>query len=451
MYTRRTFGALSALAGLTALAGCSSSGSSSSPTASGSAGASSAAAGSAGSGSGSPVTLQFWTWATNISQVVALWNKANPDIQVKVNSQSQGDALYTKLLTAAKAGNPPDMAQVEYQALPSMITAGVPADISSAASSLKSKFDPSIYNLVSFSGALYGIPQDTAPMLLLYRADLFTKYGLKVPTTWDEYATTAAQLRTKDPTKYLTTFSSGDPGWFSGLAAQAGAKWWSTSGTSWKVGIDDAPSKKVASYWQGLVESGAVQGQPMYTPQWNKDLNDGTLLSWPTAVWGPGVLEGIAPATKGKWASAPLPAWTAGDAASGQWGGSSDIVCAKSPHQAEALKFLTWLNTDPQAVTAMITTGALYPADVSSQSSSALAAAPAFLPAEKDFFANAKKIGTTVNTFTWGPDVTVTYSTYTDAFGAAIQKKSSFSGALETMQSTTVADMKKSGFTVASS
>ena len=45
-----------------------------------------------------------------------------------------------------------------------------------------------------------------------------------------------------------------------------------------------------------------------------------------------------------------------------------------------------------------------------------------------------------------GPDVNVTYSTYTDAFGKAIQNKSSFLGALTTMQTTTVADMKKSGF-----
>jgi multiple sugar transport system substrate-binding protein len=311
MYTRRAFGALGALAGISALGACSSSSTTAGSTSSAApSGAASSAA--AGGGSGSPVTLQFWTWATDIADVVAIWNKANPDIQVKVNSQSQGDALYTKLLTANKAGNPPDIAQVEYQALPSMITAGVPADISSAASTLKSHFDPSIYNLVSFGGALYGIPQDTAPMMLFYRKDLFAKYGLTVPTTWADYATTATQLRAKDPTKYLTTFSSGDPGWFSGLAAQAGGKWWKTSGTTWTVGIDDSPSKKVAAYWQGLVESGAIQGQPMYTPQWNKDLNDGTLISWPTAVWGAGVLEGIAPTTQGKWATAPLPTWTAG-------------------------------------------------------------------------------------------------------------------------------------------
>ena len=52
----------------------------------------------------------------------------------------------------------------------------------------------------------------------------------------------------------------------------------------------------------------------MYTPQWNKQLNDGTLLAWPSAVWGPAVLEGIAPDTKGKWAMAPLPQWIGGRA-----------------------------------------------------------------------------------------------------------------------------------------
>jgi multiple sugar transport system substrate-binding protein len=48
----------------------------------------------------------------------------------------------------------------------------------------------------------------------------------------------------------------------------------------------------------------------------------------------------------------------------------------------------------------------------------------------------------------WGPDVTVTFSAYTDSFGAALQSGGSFGAALDKMQTATVADMKKLGFTV---
>ena len=42
------------------------------------------------------------------------------------------------------------------------------------------------------------------------------------------------------------------------------------------------------------------------------------------------------------------------------------------------------------------------------------------------------------------------YSAYKDAFDKAVQNKSSFTDALTTVQDTTVADMKKSGFKLAS-
>jgi multiple sugar transport system substrate-binding protein len=144
--------------------------------------------------------------------------------------------------------------------------------------------------------------------------------GLTVPKTWDEFAQLARTVRGKDPKRYLTTFSANDPGWFAGLSQQAGAQWWQVQGDSWKVNVNDPATQKVADYWGGLVASGAIDHQPMYTPQWNKAMNNGTLLAWPSAVWGPAVLGGIAPATKGKWAIAPLPQWSAGEQRTGYWG-----------------------------------------------------------------------------------------------------------------------------------
>ena len=137
----------------------------------------------------------------------------------------------------------------------------------------------------------------------------------RCPKTWDEYAAAArdgAGRRTRS--SYLGTFSSQRPR----LVRRARASRPAPSGgrstaRRWKVGINDAATKKVADYWGGLVNEGAIDDQPMYTPEWNKALNDGTLLTWPSAVWAPGVLTGNAPDTKGKWAIAPLPQWSAGE------------------------------------------------------------------------------------------------------------------------------------------
>jgi multiple sugar transport system substrate-binding protein len=395
------------------------------------------------------VNLTFWSWVPNIDKVVALWNAAHPDIHVDVSKQAQGDDEVTKVLTAAKAGNPPDLFQAEYQALPTLVSNDVAADLKKQTAAIRSHFADGVWQQVTLgTDAVYGIPQDSGPMMLYYRGDLFQQYGLTVPKTWDEFAALAATVRQKAPKSYLTTFSSGDPGWFAGLAEQAGAQWWSVSGKTWKVNVNDAATRKVADFWGNLVNQGLIDKQPMYTPEWNKALNDGTLLAWPSAVWGPGVLAGNAADTKGKWTMAPLPQWSAGENKTGNWGGSSTAIAAKSKHLDAAVQFAIWLNTDPQATAALVTQGGLYPADRAAQSGPALSAPPDFFAQQTNFYQLAKQIADTAAGVIWGPDVNVTYATYKDAFGKVITSRGAFSSAVDTMQQATVDDMKKNGFTV---
>lgn len=409
----------------------------------------SSGAGGTGGGSGGKVELTFWSWVPNLDQVVARWNSGHPDIHVTVSNQAQGDALVTKLLTAAKAGNAPDLMQAEYQALPTLVSNDVVADIAGQVGSAKGRFAAGIWNQVTLgTKSVYAIPQDSGPMMLYYRADVFAQLGLQVPKTWDEFAQTARSVRAKAPKSYLTTFSSADAGWFAGLSQQAGARWWTISGDTWKVSINDAATKRVADYWSGLVAEGAVDKQPMYTPAWNQALNDGTLLAWPSAVWGPGVLAGNAASTQGKWTMAPLPQWSAGDQRTGSWGGSSTAISAKSKHRAEAARFALWLNTDAQATADLVTAGGIYPADRDAQSGPALQKPPAFFPQQTDFYTQSKKIADTAAGFTWGPDVNVAYSAYNDAFAKAITDGTPFAAAVDQMQQATVADMRKSGFKV---
>ena len=261
--------------------------------------------------------------------------------------QAGGDAELTKLLTAAKAGNPPDLAQVEYQALPTLVSNDYLANIAQYDSGLKSDFPAGNWNQVTLgTSALYGVPQDAAPMALFYRADLFKKYHLTVPTTWAQFAADATKLHAEAPGVYLGTFSSVDPGEFAGLTQQAGAQWWSASGSTWTVNIDGAASQKVAAYWQSLVSAGGVDNQPQWTAAWDKGMNDGKYIAWVSDVWAPGDMPSASPSNTGKWAMTELPQWTAGANVVGNWGGSSVAVLAASKHQQAAAEFTAWLNTE---------------------------------------------------------------------------------------------------------
>lgn len=408
--------------------------------------------GSGGTGDG-PVELTFWTWAPKMDQVVEIWNEAHPEIKVTVNKQDGGDAAVTKLLTAVKAGSgAPDLMQAEYQKIPTLVSADALADLSGhLGDDVAAAFPDSVWKSVTLgSDAVYAVPQDSGPMVFVYRADLFQQYGVTVPTTWQEYAEAARKIHAADPAKFLGTFSANDPGWFAGLAQQAGASWWGVDGQSWSVDVDSDPTRRVAAYWGGLVQEGVIANTPMYTPEWNAALNDGSQVGWVGAVWSPAVLEGITPGTAGKWMAAPLPQWDAAQPAGGNWGGSATAVTTQSKHPEQAAKFVQWLNTDPAAVKALADVSGVYPA-ATEAAGQALSDPPAFIANQPDFYDVVGRVAETTKPFTYGPDVNVAYSAYTDAFGAAAQQRdaAAFTAALATIQKTTVDDLENTGFTVA--
>ncbi|MER5935951.1 sugar ABC transporter substrate-binding protein [Streptomyces sp. NPDC001928] len=399
-----------------------------------------------------PVSLTYWTWTPGMDKVVGLWNKGpgkKDRITVTVKKQASGDTLVTKILTAHKAGKAPDLVQAEYQALPTLVSNDAVADIAGEVGDAKGKFADGVWQQTTLgTDAVYAVPQDIGPMMFYYREDLFKKYGLTVPTTWEQFAETARALKKKAPDTDLTTFSANDSGLFAGLAQQAGARWWTTSGDKWQVGINDAASQKVAGFWGDLVKEGAVDNQPMYTPAWNKALNTGKQIAWVSAVWAPGTLTTAAPDTKGKWAMAPLPQWSPSENVTGSWGGSSTAVTMDSEHKAAAAKFAAWLNTDGDALQALAKESGIYPAATNAQTSGAFATPPDYFSNQSDFYTEAAEIAKTTAPSAWGPNVNVAYTTFKDAFGKAAKDKSDFVAALNAMQDDTVADLQKQGFEV---
>jgi multiple sugar transport system substrate-binding protein len=420
-----------AAAGL-ALAACSSGGSSAST--------------STGSGK---VTLTFWTWVPGISQSVNEWNKAHPGIHVNLDETTSGVAgTYAKMYSALQAGNAPDLGQIEYATLPNFEHVGGLVDLSQyGADSIKQDFVTWTWGQVTQGGAVYAIPQDTGPMGLFYRADLLKKYGLTVPTTWAEYLSDAKKVHAAHPNVYITAFPSNDPQWFSGLAWQAGASWFSTSGDTWVTGIDDPASQQVASFWQQLINDHLVKIDVDFTAAWYKDLSDGTLLTWPTAVWGENTLVTNAASTKGDWRVAPMPNWGS-TPSNGNWGGSTTVVFKDSKHPAQAAEFAEWLNTNQQSITGLITGGGLYPADLAGEQLPAANSPVAFYGGQniwQVFEAGGKLVNTS---FRWGPIMSTTFTQMQDGFGSATSGSSTLTQVLASTQSQTINAMKQQGFSV---
>jgi multiple sugar transport system substrate-binding protein len=401
------------------------------------------------SSSTGPVTLTLWDWVPGAANSVALWNSTHPNIQVKLENVGAGPTEYNKLYTAIKANNEPDLAQVEFQLLPTFESTGSLVDLSQyGANDVKDQFVPWTWKQVTLGNAVYSIPEDSGPMAMYYREDIFKKYNLPVPTTWAQYADDAAKLHAADPKVYITDFPPKEPGWFTGLVWQAGGEYFTINGQSWKVAVNNPQAQQVASYWQDLLAKKLVKTDPDFTNAWYNDLQTGAVASWVSAVWGAGTLEQNAPQTSGKWRVAPMPQWTTGQAVAGNWGGSTFVVFKSSKHPKEATQFDIWLQTNQQSLDAMIKGANIYPAYAPALESPSVNGP---LP----FFGNQalgpifKQASTQVNVnFQWGPTIDQVYNDMGDQFSNAVNGQSTLSDGLNAVQQSTIAYMQKQGFTV---
>ncbi|MER7981011.1 MULTISPECIES: ABC transporter substrate-binding protein [unclassified Streptomyces] len=429
--TRIRLAVVAAAAGSVVLAGCSSSG----PSAESSAKSCEPAKGK--------VTLQYWNTVPGMDQVVALWNKQNPDIHVETKNISNDQ--YGTLGNALKAGKAPDLAQVGYDQLPNLRTqnAFVDASACSAAIAAKSKFVPWTWSQSSFGGTgVFALPQDTGPMALYVRSDLFKKHGIDIPKTWDTYAAAAEKLHKADPDLDITFFDPNNAEWFNGLVWQNKAKMYGYSGDKWHVTVASQQSRQVADYWQKLIAAKLVRtdlanGSTQMYAAYQKD----QIASYVGAAWGYSMFRDNLPKQAGKWSIVPMPTWGA-DGASGDWGGSTVAFMKGGKHLYESAKFNTWLTTDPEALALENKLGGLYPAAKAGLQLPALSKGVPYYNNEKifDVFADSsRKIDTS---FAWGPTQKTVNLALQDAMAKAAAGDGTLADALSAAQASALKSMK---------
>ncbi|WP_029254005.1 ABC transporter substrate-binding protein [Paraoerskovia marina] len=433
------------LAGTMVLAACSSGSDESSGTEGG-------AEASACEPSEGPVELEYTGWVPGMEDAIALWNDANPDIQVTYNTGPAGNAgTYQDFFNQLEAGNAPDLGQIEFDTLPNFRVQDGLTNIADCEGVMDAgdEFVDWTWQQVTFGedDAVYAIPQDTGPMAMFYRKDLFEKAGIDVPTTWDEYAQAAQQIR--DEGAYITHFPRTDVNWFAGLVWQAGGQWFANDGDAWTVDLTGPESTKVADYWQGLMDDGLVKDTAGFSDEWNNELNTGELWTWVSAVWGSNSISSGAPDTSGNWGVVQMPQWEDGANAAGNWGGSSVAVLKGSEHPYEAAQFALWLNTSEESLTALNKGGGLYPATTAGLELPALKEGLDFYGGEAIFDVFAEAAAATDPNFVWGPTMAQTYNDVADGFGSALGGQGTLLDALGAGQEATVSTLESQSIPVA--
>lgn len=279
-----------------------------------------------------------------VDEIVARWNEEHPDVQVKA-TKFDGKALemIKKLETDINAGAAPCLAQLGYAEVPAFFTKGLVEDVTAEAKKYKDNFSGA-YSLMSVGGKVVGLPQDTGPLVYFYDKAEFDALGLKVPTTLDELKEEAKKAAEKG--KYILDFEADEPGyWLGGQAVAAGDTWYSAKDDKWNVTIEGEGAKKVAAFWQELIDAKAVLTYNRWDDAYSKALVDKTLIGNIGAAWEAGfMLDGVVPEGEdGTWQVALLPDFGTGK--TGHDGGSGVAVLKGCAHPAEAMEFNNWFNT----------------------------------------------------------------------------------------------------------
>jgi multiple sugar transport system substrate-binding protein len=398
-------------------------------------------------------TLTFWTWVPDIQKEIKLFTTKYPKIKVNVTNVGQGGPHYQKLRSTIQSGQgAPDVAQVEFQFINSFtLGEGDLLDLTPyAPPTLKDSYPEWVWSQVNTNGGLWGIPQDTGPMGLLYREDLLQQAGLEAPKTYDDFAAAAQTYHSKNPKSYLVNVAPNQPGQFVSYLWQAGIRPFSFDGQQTvKVDLASDQAKTIAKFWGDLVTSGTASNVVDFTDPWFQGLANGRWAALLIAAWGPVFLQGTAGKTSGKWRAADLPQWDTSNVVSSNWGGSTDAVLKLSKNQIAASQLALFINTDKESALMMANEQFLFPA------LNEILEDPSFVDQESKFYGGQKvnekfaQISQTVSPdFQWLPFMDFVYTNFTETLGKAFADKTDAVAGLQSWQDACAKFAKDQGFTV---
>lgn len=402
---------------------------------------------------GEPVEITFQSWVPNIDRAVDAFNEAHDDIHVTLETITAGpDGGYATMLSAVQAGNPADVVQLGYDAIPDFLINDALEDITEYVADDEDKFVPWQWQTGVFGDKVYAIPQASGPLGQFYRADIFEELGIEYPETWDEFYEAAKVVLASDPDRYITAFAFNQAPWMIGLAQQAGANWFVPEDDAWQVSIDGAETVKVAEFWQKLIDEDLVKIEADFSSEWNADLQNGNILTWISGSWADAILRGTAPDTAGSWAVGAVPQWNAGENVSATWaGGSANAVLKGSKNPEAAAEFAVWLNSNPDSVSILTEIGAGWPSIVDTGAIASLQDAPEvfdFYGGQDiwDVFAESDKAVDT--SWSWPPLSSTLFAALTDNVKAAVDAGTPLADAYAKTQSDMVAALEERGISV---
>jgi arabinogalactan oligomer/maltooligosaccharide transport system substrate-binding protein len=301
--------------------------------------------------SSAPVTLTYWyTEGSSETPVILsqikLFEQQNPNIKINAQLVPFSDAN-AKFATAAQAGKAPDVlrSEVTWTAQFASLRYLLPIDSYVSQSDL-SDYLPSALSYDKYNGKLYGLPQVTDFLALLYNKAEFAKAGITdAPKTMSDFEADAIKLVKTKTAKY--GFET------SGASYFALPFFWSFGGgmidKDNNILVNDQGSVDGLSFLLKLQNTDKVMPSKVdFNNGYNNmvaDFKDGTTSMIFQGPWEvSNILTGSAFKDATNLGIAGIPAGPTGVAGS-PTGGQTYVIYAGSKHPAEAYKFISFMSS----------------------------------------------------------------------------------------------------------
>ncbi len=293
------------------------------------------------------VELSFWTLGSNgYEKLVEEWNKANPNIQVKIQNTGDQTAHHNNLTTALSAGSgAPDIFMLEIGFMERFIGAQDKfqnLNDFGAKDIAKNYLDWKWKQASSVDGKFQiGLPTDIGPTVVFYRTDLLEQAGLptdpeafaKEIDTWDKFAAVAKQFKEKTGKPFTDLKDLV----YNALRDQSQDQIYFKKEDNSFIGDQNPQVKKAYDYTVKGIQEGWIGNWAIWSPEWGQATDKGEFAVMLGPAWMTSVIKGNAKASAGKWRITQLPE------GAGNWGGSFLTIPKQGKHPKEAYQFISWM------------------------------------------------------------------------------------------------------------
>ena len=313
-------------------------------------------------------TLVVWDIMTESNQYYPAFDAANarfrelyPDVELK-HVPIQNDNYKTKLRTAMAADNTPDIFMTWGSAgLKKYVDNNKVFDLTDDLSKeWQARFAPAAMGLGNFDGRQYGLPiTNTAVSLLWYRKDMFEKYGLTPPQTFEELLAVGQVLKQNGITPFALANKNKWTGsmYFMYLVDRIGGPGTLQKALNRSGAFNDAPFIEAGQKLQQMVDLGffpkGVNGLDEDTGQSRALLYADKAAMYLMGSWFVGVVKLENPAIMDKMDFVVFPAVKGGRGNPGNLVGTfGDLyfsISADSEHKEAALNYLKLISDDTMA------------------------------------------------------------------------------------------------------